>query len=141
MKFEFIGNACGIFYGSKGTKILSDPWIVNGVFEGSWFHYPPLKTKISDLQNVDAIYVSHIHPDHFDDRYFNFSKDIKIILLDEGPNFLKKKLLSMGYKNLLEIKNNETKNFNEFKLTIFKPFASHIYEVLHRKFNRRCNCF
>ena len=128
MKFEFIGNACGIFYGSKGTKILCDPWIVNGVFEGSWFHYPPLKTKISDLQNVDAIYVSHIHPDHFDDRYFNFSKDIKIILLDEGPNFLKKKLLSRGYKNLLEIKNNETKDFNEFKLTIFKPFASHIYE-------------
>lgn len=128
MKFEFIGNACGIFHGSKGTKVLCDPWIVNGVFEGSWFHYPPLKTKISDLQNVDAIYVSHIHPDHFDDRYFNFSKDIKIILLDEGPNFLKKKLLSMGYKNLLEIKNNETKDFNEFKLTIFKPFASHIYE-------------
>ena len=34
----------------------------------------------------------------------------------------------MGYKNLLEIKNNETKAFNEFKLTMFKPFASHIYE-------------
>ena len=128
MKFEFIGNACGIFHGSKGTKVLCDPWIVDGVFEGSWFHYPPLKTKISDLQNVDAIYLSHIHPDHFDDRFFDFPKDKKIILLDEGPNFLKKKLFSMGYKNLLEIKNNETKAFNEFKLTMFKPFASHIYE-------------
>ena len=90
MKFEFIGNACGIFHGSKGTKVLCDPWIVDGVFEGSWFHYPPLKTKISDLQNVDAIYLSHIHPDHFDDRFFDFPKDKKIILLDEGPNFLKK---------------------------------------------------
>ena len=29
---------------------------------------------------------------------------------------------------MLEIKNNETKAFNEFKLTMFKPFASHIYE-------------
>ncbi len=128
MKFEFIGNACGIFHGSKGTKILCDPWIVNGVFEGSWFHYPPLKTKVRDLQGVDAIYVSHIHPDHFDERYFDFSKDMKIILLDEGPNFLKRKLLSMGFKNLLEIKNDETKIFNEFKLSIYKPFASHIYE-------------
>ena len=64
MKFKFIGNAGGIFTGSKGTKILCDPWIVDGVFEGSWYNYPPLKTKLSDIQDVDGIYVSHIHPDH-----------------------------------------------------------------------------
>ena len=75
MKFEFIGNAGGIFHGTEGTKILCDPWIVPGVFEGSWFHYPPLKTKIKDLQNVDAIYVSHIHPDHYDDRNFDLAME------------------------------------------------------------------
>ncbi len=42
MKFKFIGNASGIFYGDKGTSLLCDPWIVNGVQEGSWFHYPPI---------------------------------------------------------------------------------------------------
>ena len=72
MKFEFIGNACGVFHGTEGSKILCDPWIVDGVFEGSWFHYPPLTTKIEDLQDVDAIYVSHIHPDHYDERFFKF---------------------------------------------------------------------
>ena len=128
MKFEFIGNACGIFHGTKGSKILCDPWIVDGVFEGSWFHYPPLTTKIEDLQDVDAIYVSHIHPDHYDERFFNFKKDVPIIILDEGPNFLKRKLLSKGYSNLIEIKNGETKKFKEFEFTIYKPFASHIYE-------------
>ena len=106
MKFEFIGNV-RIFHGSKGTKVLCDPWIVDGVFEdhGSII---PFENKISDLQNVDAIYLSHIHPDHFDDRFSIFQK-IKKLFDDEGPNFLKKKLFSMGYKNLLEIKNNETK--------------------------------
>ena len=98
MQFKFIGNAGGIFLGSKGTKILCDPWIVDGVFEGSWFHYPPLKTKIKNLQNVDAIYVSHVHPDHFDTRFFNFSKTIPIIILDHEPNFLKKNLTKMGFK-------------------------------------------
>jgi len=29
MKFKFIGNTCGIFLGSKGTKILCDPWIID----------------------------------------------------------------------------------------------------------------
>ena len=50
MKFKFIGNACGIFLGSNGTRILCDPWIIDGVFEGAWYHYPPLKTKIKDLK-------------------------------------------------------------------------------------------
>ena len=45
MEFKFIANACGIFKGSKGTKVLCDPWLKNGVFEGSWYHYPPIKTK------------------------------------------------------------------------------------------------
>ena len=30
----------------------------------------------------------------------------------------------MGYENLVEIKNNETKLFNEFKLTVYKPFQN-----------------
>ncbi len=128
MKFKFIGNACGIFTGSKGTKILCDPWIVNGVFEGSWFHYPPLKTNMNDIQHVDAIYVSHIHPDHYDHRNFNFSKNIPIILLDEGGNFLKKNLITKGYNNFVEIKDNQSKKFNEFYLTMYKPFAGHLYE-------------
>jgi len=106
MKLKFIGNAAGIFYGNKGTSILCDPWIVNGVFEGSWFHYPPLKTKIKDLYNVDAIYISHIHPDHYDERHFNFPKNKPIIILDQEPNFLKKNLLSKGFKNIISVKND-----------------------------------
>ncbi|MDA8701691.1 MBL fold metallo-hydrolase [Candidatus Pelagibacter bacterium] len=128
MKFEFIGNAAGIFHGSNGTKILCDPWIIDGVFEGSWFHYPPLKTKLSDLQDIDAIYVSHIHPDHFDQRHFDFPKNLPIIILDEGPNFLKKNLISLGFKNIISVKNDETINFKEFKLTLYKPFIGHKFE-------------
>ena len=128
MKFKFIGNAGGIFSGSKETKILCDPWLIDGVFEGSWYHYPPLETKISDIQNVDGIYISHIHPDHYDEKNFNFPKDIPLIILDEGPNFLKKNLIEKGYKNFVEIKNNETVKFKEFNLTMYKPFTKHIFE-------------
>ena len=128
MRFKFIGNAAGIFEGSKGTKILCDPWIENGVFEGSWYHYPPLKTKISDIQKVDAIYVSHIHPDHYDERNFDFQKDIPIIILNAGPNFLKKNLINKGYKNIIDVKHDHSINFKEFKLSLFKPFTKHLYE-------------
>ena len=125
LQFKFIGNACGIFIGSRGTKILCDPWIINGVFEGSWFHYPKLNSTLSDFDDINAVYLSHIHQDHFDDRNFNFNKSIPIIVLDHEPNFLIKKLVSLGFKNLIKIKNLETRKFNEFNLTMFAPFCKH----------------
>lgn len=125
LKFTFIGNACGIFTGKNGTRILCDPWIKDGVFEGSWCHYPPLKTKPADVLDVEALYVSHLHPDHFDERTFDFRKDIPIIVLDHGPNFLAKKLKSMGYTNLIEIKDRQTVSWREFEITLYAPFAKH----------------
>jgi len=123
LTFEFIGNACGIFTGQEGTRVLCDPWIANGVFEGSWYHYPPLSTTPEDVLNVDAVYVSHLHPDHFDERFFNFDKNIPIIALEHGHNFLRKKLLELGYNNLVLIKDGETVAFKEFTITLFAPFT------------------
>lgn len=123
--FKFIANACGIFTGKNGTKILCDPWLIDGVFDGSWCHFPKLKSKPDDVKNVDAIYVSHLHPDHFDERYFLFEKSIPLIVLDHEPNFLIKKLTALGYTNLIKIKNEETVIFKEFHLTMFSPFTKH----------------
>jgi UDP-MurNAc hydroxylase len=125
LTFEFIGNACGIFTGKDGTRILCDPWIENGVFEGSWYHYPPLTTAPEDLHHVDAIYLSHIHPDHFDERFFEFEKTTPIIVLDDRFNFLPKKLNDLGFHNLLRVKNEETIAFNELSITLFAPFTKH----------------
>ena len=52
MKVTFISNACASFESSEGTKILSDPWIKDGVFDGSWCHFHPLETKLEDLQEM-----------------------------------------------------------------------------------------
>ena len=127
LKFKFIGNACGIFTGKNGTKLLCDPWVVNGVFDGSWCHYPPLQTTVDDIMDVDAIYVSHLHPDHFDERYFVFAKDTPIVVLDHGGNFLHKRLESLNYKNLIKIKNRQRVEFRELSLTCFAPFSRHTF--------------
>ena len=76
--------------------------------------------------------MSHIHPDHYDQRYFDFPKNLPIIILDEGPNFLKKNLNLRGYDNIITVKDDETINFKEFKLTLYKPFVGHIFEESFR---------
>jgi UDP-MurNAc hydroxylase len=123
LSFEFIGNAGGIFTGRDGTRVLCDPWIANGVFEGSWYHYPPHTTTPEDVLDVDALYVSHLHPDHFDERFFHFRKDIPILVLEHGHNFLRRKLIELGYTNLILIEDAETVSFKEFSITLFAPFT------------------
>jgi UDP-MurNAc hydroxylase len=126
MHFTFIANACGIFTGSEGTKVLCDPWLIDGVFEGSWCHYPPLSTSPHELTNVDAIYLSHIHPDHFDERSLQFF-DVKtpILVLKRQRNFLLSRLNALGYLNVVEFEDGITDSFREFKITMFAPFAKH----------------
>ena len=126
MQFTFIANACGIFTGSEGTKVLCDPWLIDGVFEGSWCHYPPLSTSPHDLTNVDAIYLSHIHPDHFDERSLRvFDVRTPILILKRNRNFLLSRLNTLGYHNILEYEDGVTGSFREFKITMFAPFAKH----------------
>lgn len=127
MKLKFISNACCIVESNEGTKIVSDPWLDDGVFDGSWCHFHELKTTWDDLQDVDAVYVSHVHPDHFDNRFFQFPKDTPMIVLDHGTNFIHKNLIAMGYTNLVKIKNYETLSFKDFKLSLFAPFAGNNY--------------
>ena len=126
MHFTFIANACGIFTGSGGTKVLCDPWLIDGAFEGSWCHYPPLNTSPQDLTEVDAIYISHIHPDHFDERSLKFfDVSTPILILKRERNFLLSRLTSLGYFNIVEFEDGITKSFREFSITMFAPFAKH----------------
>ncbi len=127
MLLTFIANACCI-YEERGYRLLADPWLTDGAFEGSWFHYPPLKTKAEDLLGVDALYISHLHPDHFDEVVIaQFRRDIPIVILDHGPNFLERKLTQLGFTNLFKIKDGEKRELGPFRLTMYAPFAKHVF--------------
>ena len=46
-------------------KILADPWFVSKVFNNSWTLYPEPHYDESMLADVDYMWISHEHPDHF----------------------------------------------------------------------------
>lgn len=57
---------------ADGSAILCDPWVTDGAFLGSWFHFPPLEGFEFDYlvkKNWDAVYISHLHADHFDRKF------------------------------------------------------------------------
>lgn len=88
MKFTNIGGATAILE-HRGKRILFDPWLDDGIFHGSWFHWPPAAASIEELGRFDYVYISHIHEDHCSAgtiRHIN--SDAEIIIMDRQPNFV-----------------------------------------------------
>jgi UDP-MurNAc hydroxylase len=127
MRITFYANACCTME-AKGFRILTDPWLVDGAFEGSWCHYPPLKTRPEDIAGVDALFISHVHPDHCDPHTLAaFRRDIPIIVLDHGPNFLHRVLREMGFTDLRPIESGACDRIGPFDVTLYAPFTAHIF--------------
>jgi len=64
-RVEMIGHAT-LRIRSGGRTLLTDPWTIDPIGCNSAFHFPPLVHDAATLAaDTDAIYISHIHPDHF----------------------------------------------------------------------------
>ncbi|MGH0036852.1 MAG: MBL fold metallo-hydrolase [Myxococcota bacterium] len=64
MRVTFLGQACHLVE-IDGRRILTDPWLVDPIFEGHVEHDAPLPFGVADLPPLDAIAISHGHLDHF----------------------------------------------------------------------------
>lgn len=97
MKLTFLQSSTVIIE-DEGVKILCDPWLVDGEYYGSWALYPPYEFNPDDFNDIDFIYVSHIHPDHFSIKTLSkLKKDIPIIIHNFPTKFLKKNLERLGF--------------------------------------------
>lgn len=125
MRVTFFANACNI-YEADGFRLLTDPWLTDGAFEGSWFHYPPFKTTPDEVSGVDALYISHLHPDHYDEKTLeSFRRDIPIVILDHGRNYLQRKLQSLGFSHIIGLHDGTDCRLGPFTVTVYAPFTKH----------------
>ena len=90
MKVKYLYSAC-IEIDCDGFRILTDPWFSQGAYDGSWFHYHKID-PFEHIDKPDIIYISHIHPDHYDPIFLKkiIEKygDIPIIIPDLDQNYL-----------------------------------------------------
>ena len=65
MNVKFLGQACTLIE-IKEKRILCDPWIVGPCNVNSWYHLNRrIHTKKDIPTDIDYIYISHEHTDHF----------------------------------------------------------------------------
>ncbi len=101
IRVQYIYSAC-IKTVTPDVSILHDPWFTEGIYDGSWFHFPEVKDPCGSIGDVDFVYVSHIHPDHYDARFLReyFRRyGVKPILIADHPcNHLAGKMRADGFE-------------------------------------------
>jgi UDP-MurNAc hydroxylase len=90
-------------------SILCDPW-VNPAYFASWFPFPDnSQLDWESLGQVDYLYVSHLHRDHFDAAHLSrFVTKTATVLLPEYPTSqLEDELRDLGFTSFLTTRTNE----------------------------------
>ena len=105
MQITYLKSA-SVIIENNGVKILCDPWLVDGEYYGSWYHYPPVNFKPEKYDDVDYIYISHIHLDHYSPKTLKkMKKNIPVKILKYIDKFLKNNLERLGFK-VIELEHN-----------------------------------
>ena len=119
MKIRKFGSAT-ILVELEGIKVLCDPWLTDGAYYGSWCNYPPINLEKCDFSDVDYVYVSHIHPDHFDPKTMELiSKSTPVLIHSYHQKFLKANIERFGF-DVIELENGVPYPlFQKAKISIF----------------------
>ena len=127
MKVSWYRSATVGIFSNSGTSILCDPWITDGAFIGSWFHWPPLQGfEFQELLNCDwdALYVSHLHADHFDRKFIaalaRKKPEIKIIIPNFAHPWLLRAIMNCGISKdqIIRVKNGESLQIKDIQVQV-----------------------
>ena len=107
MRVTYLGQACTLIE-VAGKKILTDPWLTEGAYSGTWFHTHVLAeagvTPESFPKDIDYLFLSHEHEDHLDPESLrHFSADIPVLICKFATPKFRRYLDSLGLKKILEI--------------------------------------
>lgn len=103
MQITSVGHA-GFHIQTEAGSILCDPW-VNPAYFASWFPFPDNTGLDWDaLGDVDYLYVSHLHKDHFDPETLaqHVNKDATVLLPDYPVPDLERELRGLGFTKFFE---------------------------------------
>lgn len=120
-RIKFLSHASAVINTTE-TTILMDPWLIGSCYWRSWWNYPPVDRDSLKKLKVDAIYITHIHWDHWHGPSLRklFSKDTLIITHDEPNKRSVNDLKDIGFKNIKLLKHGETLELGDVKITPYQ---------------------
>lgn len=107
MSFTILSHA-GIQVRSGGFELLIDPWLIGSCYWRSWWNYPPVQPELVSSLRPDAIYLTHVHWDHFHGPSLaKFPKDTPILVPRGHYARMRQDLEALGFKRVRELRHGE----------------------------------
>ncbi len=101
MRVRYIYSACVVIE-TDDARILCDPWFTQGTYDGAWFQYPRLADPVAAIGPVDLVYISHIHPDHYDAAFLRQYRaaypEARLVIAKQRVPHLANKMRVDGFK-------------------------------------------
>jgi UDP-MurNAc hydroxylase len=101
--FYYYSACVGIV--TPDASILTDPWFTDGIYDGSWYHYPQFPDPLDRIPPYDYVYVSHIHPDHYDPnflrQYLAKHPTCQVLIGPHVGSFLSRRMQSDNIEHLV----------------------------------------
>jgi UDP-MurNAc hydroxylase len=107
MRVTYYGQACTLIE-AGGIKILTDPWLTEGAYYGTWFHTHILAdagvTPDTFPKDIDYLFLSHEHRDHLDVATLKvFRRDVPLLICKFATPKLRLYLEKLGFTNINEV--------------------------------------
>lgn len=124
MRVTYYGQACTLTE-AGGLKILTDPWLTEGAYHGTWFHTHILAdagvTPETFPKDIDYLFLSHEHQDHLDVATLkHFRPDLPLLICRFATPKLRNFLQGLGFTNIRELPSGERLTLeNGVSVTIF----------------------
>jgi UDP-MurNAc hydroxylase len=113
-----LGHASMLIETAHGS-VLCDPW-VNPAFFGSWFPFPDnAGLDWEAIGQVDYLYVSHLHRDHFDPGTLaRISKDATVLLPEYPTDELHDRLKDLGFTKIFRTVSGQVHDLDGLQVMI-----------------------
>ena len=124
MRVTYFGQAC-VLIEAGGRRILTDPWLTEGAYLGTWFHTHVLAdagvSPDTFPKDIDYLFLSHEHEDHVDPETLrHFSPHVPVLICTFPTPRFRHYLESLGLRDIREIPSGqETKLGSGVSVTIF----------------------
>jgi UDP-MurNAc hydroxylase len=107
MRVTYFGQACTLIE-VAGKKLLTDPWLTEGAYFGTWFHTHLLAeagvTPEAFPKDIDYLFLSHEHQDHVDPASLrHFSPQIPVLICKFATPKFRRYIEGLGFQNIWEI--------------------------------------
>lgn len=120
MFFRVLSHA-GLEVSEGSETLLFDPWLIGSTYWRSWWNYPPCTEELIQQLSPTAIYLTHVHWDHYAAPSLRlFDKGTRFIIPREPAGRMARDLSVLGFHNVEELDHGSSTKIGSIKLTSYQ---------------------